>query len=87
MARSPEQVKNYSKFLELQAELESCNTGQIALLHDGELIAVYDTMEGAYRVAIEKFELGQFSLQLIGEKPKNFGCFTHLVRSAASGAG
>ena len=58
---------NYEAFIELGNELESENMGRTALLHDGEIVSIYDDKMEAYTVGCKKFGLGNFSIQTFGE--------------------
>ena len=71
-----ELTKNMEAYEEIREELESQHFGRIALLRDGELIEIYNDSGDAYTVAVERFGLGNFSLQKIGEEPISLGIFT-----------
>lgn len=47
--------------------------GHVALLHDQELIEVYEDVDKAYQAGLEQYGPGNFSLQEIGEKPVDLG--------------
>lgn len=47
--------------------------GHVALLHDQELIEVYEDVDSAYQAGLEQYGPGNFSLQEIGEKPVDLG--------------
>ncbi|MYE53649.1 MAG: hypothetical protein F4X34_00435 [Chloroflexi bacterium] len=65
--------KNQAAFNKIKEEMEADNLGRTVLLHDGEVIDVYDDKGDAYDIACEKFGLGHFSLHLVGERPVGLG--------------
>ena len=54
-------------------ELEREHPGRVALMHDGEVEAIYNDEQDAYQIGVEKHGLGNFSLQVIGEEPVSLG--------------
>ncbi len=58
--------------------------GRTALLHDGQLIAIYNDSGDAYAIGVEKFGLGHFSIETFGERPKSLGVFTPCMQPAAA---
>jgi len=46
------------------------------LMHNGEVVGIYDTSSDAYAVGCEKFGLGKFTTELVGQKPMHLGIFT-----------
>ena len=71
--------KKLDAFNAMKAKLESEHPGRIALLHDGKLISIYNDSGDAYAIGKEKYGLGNFSIETIGEKPKSLGFFTSFV--------
>ena len=67
-----------------RAKLEAEQHGRVALLHDGELVAVYDTIADAYAIGCEQYGLGSFSLQEIGAKPIQLGILTAALDSPSA---
>ena len=64
-----DQIKlNWETFIRVSDELRTKNMGRTALLHDGEIIAIYDEQIDAYTIGCEKFGLGDFSIQTFGEE-------------------
>ena len=59
-----------------RADLERDHRGQIALMHDRELVAVYNDEADAYTTGEHFFGLGKFSLVRIGETPAHLGIQT-----------
>lgn len=57
-------------------ELERDHLGRVVLMHDGEVIAIYNDSGDAYAIGVDKFGLGNFSVKKIGQKPVHLGIFT-----------
>lgn len=74
--------KNWETFKKIKGDLEADNMGRTALLHDGELIAIYNDSGDAYSIGREKYGLGNFSIETFGEKPRSLGYFTAYVQPA-----
>ncbi len=74
--------KNWDAFNKIRDELEADNLGRTALLHDGELIAIYNDSGDAYSIGREKYGLGNFSIETFGEKPRSLGYFTAYIQPA-----
>ena len=55
--------KNLAWYIANQQELAAKYDGKILLIVDQELIGAFDSMEAAYTKALEKYELGTFTLQ------------------------
>ena len=73
--------KNWAAFKEAENSLRAEHLGRTALLHDGELIAIYNDSGDAYDIGCEKYGLGNFSIETIGDEPKSLGFFTIHVGS------
>ena len=68
---------NITVYIEIyKRELEEEHWGRIVLMHDGEIVGIYDDRGDAYSVGCEKYDLGNFSLQQIGEQPAQLGILT-----------
>lgn len=52
-----------------RAELERDHNGKVALMHDEEVVGIYDDCESAFAAGMARFERGQFSYQEIGAEP------------------
>ena len=70
-----EQVqKNYEAYInEYQAEMEQTHLGKTLLMHDEEIIDMFEDPGMAYLRGYEEFGLGQFTLITVGEKPVQLG--------------
>ena len=68
-----EQVKlNYDVFKKLLPSLLK-DVNKYALMRDGEVVAIYDTMPDAVTTAQKLFPDGRWSIQRITDKPINLG--------------
>lgn len=73
--------KNWDAFEALPDSVKAENMGRTALLHDGELIAIYNDSGDAYSIGVEKYGLGDFSMGTFGERPKSLGFFTAYINA------
>jgi hypothetical protein len=68
-----EQVKlNYEAFKKMLPSIMN-RENKYALLRDGELVAIYDTMPDAVTTAQKMFEDDRWSIQRITSRPINLG--------------
>lgn len=68
---------NYAEYtVKYRDELEKEHWGRIVLMHDGEVVEIYNDRGDAYSIGCEKYGLGHFSLQEIGEQPAQLGIIT-----------
>ncbi len=68
--------KNQAAYDEIREKMEAEHLGGIVLMHDGEVIDVYNDGGDAYKIACEKYGLGNFSLITVGEQPIRLGGLT-----------
>ena len=68
--------KNRAAYNAIKDEMEAEHFGRAALLHDGEVVEIYNDSGDAYAIGCEKFGLGNFSIENIGEPPISLGVFT-----------
>lgn len=68
--------KNWAAFKEAEESLRAKHLGRIVLLHDGKIIAIYNDSGDAYAIGCEKFGLGNFSIETVGDEPKSLGFLT-----------
>lgn len=68
--------KNLKAFNKFREEYEQENFGRTALLHDGEMIAIYNDKFDAYTTGCDRYGLGYFLIETFGAKPKSLGFFT-----------
>ena len=78
-------AKNRKAYEAVKGKLESNEFGRVALLHDGEVVAIYNDSGDAYDIGCERYGLGNFSIQKIGEPPVSLGIFTMCVSTSAQG--
>ena len=67
--------KNQAAYEAMQTEMERKHMGRILLMHDGEMVEVYNNRSDAYKIGCEKFGMGKFSLVTVGERPIELGFF------------
>lgn len=67
---------NRKAFNEKKLELEAEHFGRSVLLHNGEIVAIYNDSGDAYQIGCEKFGLGNFTTQKVGQGPISLGIFT-----------
>lgn len=53
----------------MRAELESSHLGKWALVHDKNLIGIFDSVEAAAEQAVQKFGRGPYLIRQIGAPP------------------
>lgn len=54
-------------------DLEREHFGRVVLMHEGEVVGVYNDMGDAYSIGREKYGLGNFSMKRIGQRPAQLG--------------
>ena len=69
-------VKNRAAYHAIKEAMEAEHFGRAALLHDGEVVEIFNDSGDAYAIGCEKFGLGNFSIEKIGEPPISLGVFT-----------
>ena len=71
---SSEALRNYQAYqAQLEAELEAEHFGRFALLHNCEVVDIYDDKASAYAAGCAQYGLGRFSFQEIGARPIRLG--------------
>ena len=71
--------RNQAAYDEIRENMELRYPGRVVLMHDGEVVEIYNDSGDAYKIGCEKFGLGNFSLVTVGEQPINLGFFTMFV--------
>ena len=74
--------RNQAAYESRRAEMEAAHFGKVVLLHDGEIIEVYNDKGDAYKIGREKYGLGNFSLVNVGEKPISLGYYTSFLKGS-----
>ena len=72
----PKLRKNYEAYLECEAKLLAEHAGKAVVFYDGKLVNVYEDSDQAYDAAFAQFALGEFIIQVVGEKPISLGVLT-----------
>ena len=75
---------NHSVYMEKhRTRLEEEEFGRVVLMHDGEIIDIYDESIDAYTAGVEKYGLGSFSIKRIGQGPVRLPIATELLEPEA----
>jgi hypothetical protein len=61
--------RDIEAYCELQASLESKETGRWAVIHDAQLAGIFDSFEEAATDAVERFGRGPYLIRHIGAPP------------------
>ncbi|MYH97241.1 MAG: hypothetical protein F4129_12135 [Acidimicrobiia bacterium] len=71
----PDQAQaNYEVYVARhQEEMEREHRGKIVLMHEGEIVGIYNDDGDAYEIGCDKYGLGNFSAILIGANPIDLG--------------
>ncbi len=63
-------LKNFEAYeARHRAELEPEHNGKVALMHDEEVVGIYNDSESAFAAGMERYRRGEFSFQEIGAEP------------------
>lgn len=74
-------MANYESYIaNYRDELERDHMGKVVLLHDGEIVDVFDEYDDAYWRGVDDYELGNFSIQKIGDQPAQLGVFAYALQ-------
>ena len=65
--------KNRDAYKAIQSRMETEHLGKSVLMHNGEVSGIYDTSSDAYAIGCEKFGLGRFTTELVGQRPVHLG--------------
>ncbi len=76
-----EQIEiNYKAFQEKLPDLIKSHPGKLALMHDGEVVAFFDTMADAYTAGKKIYKEDEsFSIQEVINVPINLGFFSYAM--------
>lgn len=69
--------KNFDYFQGVVMNWMPNHAGQFALLRDGGLVDFFDAPSEAIKLAVEKFEDGQFSIQRVIDRPVDLGFLSY----------
>jgi hypothetical protein len=71
------QVKeNYDAFVQKLPELLATHSGKFALLHDREIVELFDSAGDAYKAGQQRYPTGLFSIQQVTESAADLGFFS-----------
>lgn len=65
--------RNREAYDKVREAVEAEHSGRFALMHGGEIIEIYNDSGDAYSIGCEKFGLGNFSIEKIGDTPISLG--------------
>ena len=68
--------KNREAYEKVRGEIEAKHFGRVVLMHDGEIVSIYNDKGDAYSIGREKYGLGNFSLKTVGDSPISLGVHT-----------
>jgi hypothetical protein len=71
--------RNYEAFVKQLPELLATRRGKFALMHDGQIVEFYDTAADAYKVGLNDYHEGNFSIQEVTDSPIDLGYFSYAV--------
>lgn len=54
-------------------DMEREHFGRVVLMHQGEIVGIYNDMGDAYSIGCEKYGLGNFFMKRIGQQPAQLG--------------
>jgi hypothetical protein len=75
--------KNYATFKARLRDLLDNHAGKQALLHDGDLIEIFDTLSDAVKFGNVRFGAGNYSIQEITNRPAELGWYAHAMHNPA----
>ncbi len=68
-----EMDKNWEAFKKIEKSMEMEHRGKTLLMRNGEVVDIFNDIGDAYKIGCEKFGLGRFSLQVVGQRPVDLG--------------
>ena len=74
--------KNRASFEMVKGKMEAEHWGRTVLLHDGNVVAIYNDEGDAYEIGYEKFGPGHFSLHRVGERSVDLGFHSVFLRAS-----
>ena len=64
---------NRTAYMAIKEEMEQNHMGSYLLMHDGEVVEIRDDGGVVYAIGCERFGLGNFSVEKVGEQPIHLG--------------
>ena len=83
MTMNSEMQKNKDAYRKMKDRMEIDHPGKVVLLHNGELVDVFEDKTDAYKIGCERFGLGHFFLQTVGDRPISLGFMALNIPRAA----
>ena len=71
--------RNYESFQKRLPDLLQTHAGKFALMRDGEVVDIFDSMADAARAGRRLYPDGLFSVQKITDQKVDLGYFSHAV--------
>jgi hypothetical protein len=71
--------RNYATFKSNLRDLLAKYPGKQVLLHDGEIVEVFDTLSDAVKFGNAKFGVSNYSVQEVTNRPAELGWHSHAV--------
>lgn len=68
--------QNREAYEKVRGEMEEQHFGRVLLMHDGQIVAIYNDKGDAYSIGRDKYGLGKFSLKTVGDPPISLGAHT-----------
>ena len=65
--------RNRAAYNEVRDKMEADHPGRFALMNDGQIVDIYSDGGDAYSIGCDKFGLGNFSIEKIGDMPISLG--------------
>ena len=79
-----EMNKNWEVFKKIEKSMEKEHRGKTLLMRDGEVVDIFNHIGDAYKIGCEKFGLGRFSLQVVGQRSVDLGSHTMSLSETGS---
>ncbi|MFN8694054.1 MAG: hypothetical protein ACK5XX_06570 [Holosporales bacterium] len=76
MSISPALKTNYAAFKAIEPALLEKNSGKFAVMYQGKLQEILDTIGDAVKYGEKLFQRGNFSVQPIGARPVSLGFYS-----------
>jgi hypothetical protein len=70
--------RNYDAFVRVLGSILPEHRDQLALMKDGRIVAYFEKPGEAYRVGLERFPDGIFSIQEVTDEPIDLGFWSHV---------
>jgi hypothetical protein len=71
--------RNYDAFMRVLGSILQDHRDKLALMHNGEIVAFYETPREALEAASERFADGVWSIQEVTDEPLDLGFWSHIA--------